>query len=331
VTTSVGRPATAADVAARAGVSRATVSHIFNGRAASFAPETRERVVIAARELDYRPSPAGRSLVRGRGDTIVALAPNYTIGQNQQDAMERLAADTAGIGGNVVLRFAGPDPDETVMSILAMRPLAVVDLGAALSNSSRERLAQQGVFTVPRLIPSEDPDSQLDVLIARTQVTELTRSGPRRIVYAALRDRRQDPFSAMRFGLIERACSRAGLEQPSLVEVPVEPDGAYSAIARVLQEGVVGVAAYNDLVAAAVVHVAVRCGLAIPEDVSIVGVDNTPIAQLLTPSITTIDVNMNALMDRAVQDLSTELNIPLPALPAPSDEPMLRLVRGQSS
>lgn len=312
-------------------MSRATVSHIFNGRADNFAPQTRKRVADAAKELDYRPSPAGRSLVRGRGDTIVALVPNSTIGKNQQDALDRLTVNTAGMGGNVVLRFAGPDPDETARSILALRPLAVVDLGAALSTASRERLAQQGVPTVPRLDVCDGDSIPLDVSISHMQVAELTRTGPRRIVYASLRDRRPDPYSPMRFVEIERACSKAGLLQPVLIDVPVDPDGAYRAIASFLQEGVVGVAAYNDIVAAAVAHVVARLGLSIPDDVSIVGVDNTPIAQLLTPRLTTIDVNMDALMDRAVQDLANELKIPLSPIPIASNETMFRLVRGQSS
>ncbi len=311
-------------------MSRATVSHIFNGRAGNFAPQTRERVADAARELDYRPSPAGRSLVRGRGDTVVALVPNSTIGENQQNALDRLTVNTAGMGGNVVLRFAGPDPDETATSILALRPLAVVDLGAALSPTARERLAQQGVPTVPRLDIAEDDSVHLDVSISNMQVAELTRTGPRRIVYASLRDRRPDPYSPMRFAAIERACLKAGLMQPVLIDVPVDPDGAFRAVASLLQAGV-GVAAYNDIVAAAVAHVATRLGLAIPGEVSIVGVDNTPIAQLMTPRLTTIDVNMDALMDRAVQDLAEELNVPLSIIPVASNDAMLRLVQGQSS
>ncbi|MGX1161361.1 DNA-binding LacI/PurR family transcriptional regulator [Pseudarthrobacter sp. SLBN-100] len=286
----------------------------------------------AAKELDYRPSPAGRSLVRGRGDIIVALVPNSTIGENQQDALDRLTVNTAGMGGNVVLRFVGPDSDETAASILALRPLAVIDLGAALSTASRERLAQQGVPTVPRLGIGENDSIRLDVSISHMQVAELIRTGPRRIVYASLRDRRPDPYSPMRFVEIERACSKAGIMKPVLIDVPVDPDGAYQAVAGLLQEGgVVGVAAYNDTVAAAVAHVATRLGLSIPDDVSIVGVDNTPIAQLLTPRLTTIDVNMDALMDRAVEDLANELNIPLPIIPIASNDTMLRLVRGQSS
>lgn len=320
-----GRPATAADVAARAGVSRATVSHILNGRAANFAVETRDRVMDAARELDYRPSPAGRSLVRGRGDTIVALVPSMTIGQNQQDALDRLTEDTKGFSGNVVLRFAGADPDETVTSILALRPLAVVDLVGSLPGPSRDRLAQHGVPTVPRA------NLQLRESIGGLQVAELTRAGPRRILYASLRDRRPDPLSAQRFGEIELACAQAGLDDPIRVDVPVERDGAFRALAPLLEEGLVGVAAYNDTVAAAAAYVAIRLGRAIPDEVSVIGVDNTPAAQFMSPQLTTIDVNMDTLIDRAVDDLVEELEIPRVVLPATSDDVLFTLIRGQSS
>src|ERR1700760_1049028 len=95
--TTTGRPATAADVAAHAGVSRATVSHILNGREARFPQVTRDRVRASAATLDYRPSPAGRSLVTGRGDTIVFLMPNTTMEENIQAAVERLIQATAHI------------------------------------------------------------------------------------------------------------------------------------------------------------------------------------------------------------------------------------------
>ena len=330
MTETARRPATAADVAARAGVSRATVSHIFTGREGNFAPETRERVLRAARELDYRPSPAGRNLVRGRGDTIVLLAPMSTIGQNHQDAMERLAVDTAGIGANVVLRFADPDQDATATAILRLRPLAVVDL-AGLAPAARERLAAQGVPTVPRLddalarheLPVEDQ-------IATMQLVELTRGHPRQLIYASLIDRRPDPYSAGRLAAIQAECTRRALPPALSVALPLDKDGALQALGPLLGSRPTGVAAYNDAVALAALSVGRRLGKSVPDDFAVVGMDNTPFAHLAEPQLTTIDVNMDHLMDVAVTQLAKKLGIRL-ELPPHSRSALLTLVRGDSS
>ena len=60
----------AVDVAARAGVSRTTVSFVLNDRDASISPATRERVLEAARQLDYHPHAPARQLAGGRSQTV---------------------------------------------------------------------------------------------------------------------------------------------------------------------------------------------------------------------------------------------------------------------
>ncbi|HEU4546681.1 MAG TPA: LacI family DNA-binding transcriptional regulator, partial [Microlunatus sp.] len=70
-----GRPATIADVAARAGVSPATVSRVMNGTRA-VDEEMTERVRSAVLELDYSPSPLARSLVLGRTNTVAVVVPD---------------------------------------------------------------------------------------------------------------------------------------------------------------------------------------------------------------------------------------------------------------
>ena len=322
------RPATASDVAARAGVSRATVSHILNGREARFPEETRQRVRVAAADLDYRPWPAGRSLVRGRTDTIVVLMPNTTIGANVQEAVENLAAGT--VGTNVVLRFADGDPDATVAALLELRPFAVVDLGS-LSREGRARLAAQGVLTVPDMDrPFVAQGRDVDEGIAELQVGELCKRGPRRIVYVALADGRIDPFSPHRLAAIRRVCARRGLPEPQMVGVPVETGGATAVLREVYEGEPVGIAAYNDLVALAALSAATRLGVDVPGHVSVVGMDRIDVGQLWSPRLTTVDVDMRSLMDATVNELNAAINGTERPAP-PRHHEALTLVVGEST
>lgn len=325
---SIARPATAADVAARAGVSRATVSHILNGRGSNFAASTRERVLVSAQELDYRPSAAGRRLVSGRGDTIVILAPNLTIGRNQQDALDRLVADTATIGANVVLRFADTDPERTADALLHLEPLAVVDLGA-LPESARTRLAHQGIPTVPRASWSQRATVGPDDALAELQVTELIRNGSRQIVYASVADKRADPYSPGRFAAIQRACAKRSIVAPQLVRLPANVEGAATALSPVATANL-GVAAYNDTAAAAAVAAATRLGFSVPEQVAVIGVDNTELGQLLTPRLTTVAVSMETIIDLAVEQLAETLGASIEIPPRPVAE-LFTLIRGDTT
>lgn len=329
VTALTRRPATAADVAARAGVSRATVSHILNGRQENFLPETRDRVLQAAEELDYRPSPAGRNLVRGRGDTIVLLVPRSTIGQNQQRAMERLTGYATAIGANAVLRFADSDPDSTATAVLRLRPLAVVDLGA-LTAATHDRLERQGVPTVPR--PRGDADDTADIEdgIAELQVAESTRRGQRQVVYASLLDEQPDPWSPRRLAALTRATAQRGLEPPVAVAVPPESDAATQTLAPLLASTPLAVCAYNDVVALAVLAAARRLGRAVPDELSIVGVDHTPYGQLVEPRLSTISIDMNQVLDHAVAELGDLRGAGASAVNAAAG-PILTLVRGGTS
>ncbi|WP_285480125.1 LacI family DNA-binding transcriptional regulator [Amycolatopsis sp. NBRC 101858] len=325
------RPATAADVARAAGVSRATVSHIFNGRAGRFPEATKERVRAAAASLDYRPSPAGRSLVTGRSETIVVVVPNTTLGPNIQEALERITA-RMGADTNVVLRFAAADPETTINAILKLRPFAVVDLGS-IAGAHRDRLVAQGVPCLPdHTRPTRADGLPLQDAIAQRQVAELLKRGQRRIVYGSLADGRSDSYGPARLAGVRKACAAHGVAPPLCIEVVPEVDATVSAL-RSLDAAPVGVAAYNDTVALAVLSAAGRIGLRVPDRLSVIGMDNTDVGRLWRPQLTTIDVNVDALVD----DIFAQLGAELGSHQGPGDTrdttpaPLLTLVPGEST
>ena len=100
--------ATIDDVAARSGVSTATVSRVLSGSVPA-RPETRERVLAAARELDYRPSGVARALKRQETRTLGLVITDITNPFYPQivRAVE-VAAHARGYG--IVLADGGDDP-----------------------------------------------------------------------------------------------------------------------------------------------------------------------------------------------------------------------------
>jgi DNA-binding LacI/PurR family transcriptional regulator len=332
------RRATSTDVAARAGVSRSTVSQILNGDQ-RFPDETRARVLAAAEALDYRPSRAGRALVTGLSDIIVVVVPNATFGPHLQDSVDRITSATATTGVSVVVRFGSAQDRATLTSILDLRPTAVVDFGV-FSAKQRARIEALGTRVVPRRTPLADgaDTDPIDIHIGRVQVNELVRSRHRRLVYAALEDKRLDPFGPPRFEGIQREARARGLEAPLAVAIPLDAAGATAALTAVLESAgpdSLGICCYNDDVAIAVLAAARALGLAVPHDLAVVGVDRTAVGQLISPRLSTVFVDQPLLMDSLVQDLAS-----LPARSPAADhaeateldlDAVVQLVRGETS
>ncbi|MGW8484518.1 LacI family DNA-binding transcriptional regulator [Microbacterium sp. NPDC055903] len=326
--------ATSADVARRAGLSRSTVSQILNGDE-RFPLETRERVQDAAKALGYRPSRAGRALVTGLSDIVVVVVPNATFGPHLQDSVDRITRASALSGMSVVVRFG--TEESTLTSVLDLRPAAVVSLGV-FTAAQRSQIEALGTRIVPEHDEASeggDPDP-FDILIGRLQVQELVRAGFEDIVYAGLDDGRLDPFGPPRLEGIVRECEAQGLAAPRVVRVQLDTRDAVRALdeARGALGGPIGICAYNDDVAIAVLAGARERNMTVPRDLAVVGVDHTAIGQLVSPRLTTVRIDLAALMDDVAEDLA-DLHA---RRTAPQANPerrdparLLTLVRGETS
>lgn len=297
---------TSRDVAALAGLSRSTVSQVLNGYGDRFNEETRNRVTAAAESLNYRPSRAGRALKTGVADLIVVAVPNVTFGRHLQDAVEQIASESAAFGMSVFVRYAGSDPAATLAAVLDMRPTVVVNF-RVFTAADLEQIEAAGIRVIPSVDSTEYP-AAIDISIGRLQAGEVLREQERRLVYAMLADTRDDLFGPSRAaGAAEEAAFR-GAGDPVPVRVPLTRDGAREALRPLFEqsEGPLGVCCYNDEVAAAVLSAAGSFGLSVPEQVAVVGVDNTDLGQLMTPRLTTIAVDLPALVRLLVAALKPD-------------------------
>ena len=326
--TPVGRrPATSYDVAARAGVSRSTVSFILNGNDARFPESTRQRVLDAARELAYQPSLAGRSLASGRSDTIVVLLPNSTFGSNLQDAVDEVMVGTRAVGGNVVVRFAGNDPEATMAAVLALRPAGVIDLGV-LSADERLQLEGHGIVAPPDVPPETRPRLRWRHLGDPGAQPARARL-PGAVVRRARRpaDGRLRPWSAGRHcgpsPPARASPSRHRCAWPSISE----GDGGARPRCWPGTTSPVGVACYNDEVALALLAAARELGVAVPDRLAVVGVDHIPVGQLWSPPLTTVEVDLRGMVRSIASQLRALLGHGEAEEPDQAS-PFLTLVRG---
>ncbi|ROO86577.1 DNA-binding LacI/PurR family transcriptional regulator [Actinocorallia herbida] len=301
------RPATSADVARAAGVSRATVSHVLNNQVERFSAETVERVRDAALSLGYVRSAAGRALVMGRSDFVVLVLP-YTTFTNVQDVIEVLSSEVEKIGLSPVVHFSVPRAQTATSRRLqhmveTLRPAGVVDLGG-LSPHDIAFLDEVGCM----LVNGEGQGQQqpdYNTAIGDFQARHLRARGYPTLAYGFLSDARDDPYGQMRADAVAAYCAQERLAPPLYLRVPLEQEGARKVLEEALpRTGVpLAVACYNDLVALALADAAKSLGLDVPRDLAVIGVEYAPFGQVITPRLTTIAADVPVSLSHIIQAL----------------------------
>ena len=302
----VRRP-TAADVAARAGVSRATVSYVLNDTPHQAIPDrTRERVRAAAAELGYTPSAAARALITGRSDVILLLLPDWPIGSTVGHLLESLS-DALGQQGFTFVAHPRSAGRPTTDVWKAITPAAVITF-EELEQVEAARLRAAGIeLSVALLGDAGHSARAMDIPEQRTgrlQAEHLAASGHRQLGYAWPDDPRVVTFAQPRLDGVRQACAELGLDPPTVVPVPLTPDGVQRAL-EVFHGAdgppVSAVCAYNDEVALALLAGARRQGLDVPGDLAVIGVDDIPSAAVSVPALTTVRAE-TAVLARFIAD-----------------------------
>ena len=282
--------ATSEDVARRAGVSRATVSQILNGRGQRFSDSTVERVNEAAAALEYRPSAAARTLAKGSSDIVIALIPNTTFGGNLQDIFQAATEELASRGLTLLLHLSTDTTAPLDRVITGMKPRAVISI-TPLTSAELELLVERGVAAFAPNVA--DPTADANVAIGSLQARHLIACGYTRLAFAHLHDARQDPFGQGREAGVRTVCSEQGLPAPVIVRLDVTIDGAVAALDQLDSPGF-GLACYNDDIATALLSAATLRGWSVPEDLGLIGMDHTPLSGVTLPRLTTIGYDLEA-------------------------------------
>lgn len=291
-----GRRATIIDVAREAEVSIKTVSRVFND-APNVTPKTRDKVRRVASALHYHPNVVAQGLV-GRRSYLIGLfyenpSPNYVV-ELQQGALNRLHGEKYRL---IVLPVEQASAvAENIVGLVRSTALDGVILTPPASDDRviLERLSAAR-FPFVRIAPTHSPELGPrtitdDVAAARAMTDYLVSLGHRQI--GMIKGDATHPSSEARSLGFNLALAAAHL--------PARPDHVVSGMftfdsgveaARALldrPDRPTAIFAQNDDMAAGAIMAAHDLGLAVPGDVSIAGFDDSAIARIVWPRITTI-------------------------------------------
>ena len=288
-------PSTIADVAARAGVSTATVSRVLAGLGRA-SPATRERVLRVARELDYRPSGVARSLKRRETRTLGLIVTDIENPFFPQ--LVRAIEDAAREAGYALLLCnAADDPEREAayLDILVERRVdGVVIAASSLGRRHREWLREPPLPVV--VVNGLPPGISVPAVASdnrgggRMAVEHLLDLGHRRIGFLMAPPRNIDAPDRLA-GALE-AMAECGLGPDALAVATGDAGvaGGDRAMRELLAAApdVTAVFAYNDLMAIGAIRAVRACGHRVPGHVSVVGFDDVDLAGYTEPPLTTI-------------------------------------------
>jgi LacI family transcriptional regulator len=306
-------------VAEHVKLSPATVSLALRG-SESIAAETRARVLAAARELNYIPAPraarnappTGRTLLfvtKDFGDRPVTANPFYgeILG-----AAERACTDQGDRLIFSLLPEQEHSPERLMAAFAGQEPDGLLLVGVYPPPLIRELLALTNLPTVlvDNIVPGLPCDTVMadDFGGARLAVGHLVELGHRRI--AMLAGDLAMPSFAERYRGYCRACDEARI--PAAPPLPSTWDRSVlrESLARMLAQDPRPTAIFcaTDAFAVFAMELLRDFGLRVPDDISVVGFDNLPIARMAHPPLTTLYNHPAELGRLAVQRLMTRVN-----------------------
>jgi DNA-binding LacI/PurR family transcriptional regulator len=324
------------DVARLAGVSQKTVSRVLNDEP-YVKEEVRRRVLQAVEELGYRRNNVARALNSGRTRRIglVSLGTALYGPSTLLIALERATRST-GYSLSVVNTIEG-DPGGVAGAVDHLIEQGVD--GIVLSEPIDEGQDIPLKIDVPVLTFGRLPGLEAQPILTtggdgvaagRTATEHLLSLGHRTVWHVAGPSRwwaARDRLAGWRQALVA-----ADATEPPVLEGDWTPASGYEAGRQLaLNPEVTAVFVANDDMSIGVMRALTQAGIAIPDEVSIVGFDNIPSAEFLSPPLTTIPQDFDTFAARGLANLVQEIEAPTGARSQETEPHQLRLIVRQST
>lgn len=307
---------TLADIADAAGLNVASVSRALRGVAGKVSPETRLRVEQLAQQMGYRPNAAASTLRTGRSNLVGIVVPDL--------ANPLFAPIVQSIGSQlrdrgllcVVIQTpaAASERRETVLALADRAVSGMVVLAAENDDALLTAAGELGLPTV--LVNRESADHRFSCVVnddrhsVRLAVEHLRGLGHRQIAHLAGPSR--SSTGSIRRTAFEAECRRLGVRARVIECEAFTREAGARAAAQLLRAARVPGAwfAANDLIAVGALQVLRDSGLSVPGQLSIVGHNDMPMADMLAPPLTTVHVDVEQMGRQAARQLLGHMDDP---------------------
>ena len=301
--------ATLKDVARETGLTVSTVSRVLNNRG-YISKEAREKVYEAMKKLNYQPNEVARSLSKQTTNTIGVILPHI-----DHPYFSRLLSSletAAYLNEYKLMVFNSNERDDKEVKYLEMcrgiRVAGIMAFGTADAMAFFEDLGVP-LVTIERFLESGTAAIECDNRQGGRMVAKhLAEKGCRKVVYLSGENAEPMPADDRALGFAE-VCRQEGLDCLDLEEE--KTDALYASleyheyIEKILEEHpeIDGIFASSDVIAAQVIQICRKKGINIPDQIKLVGFDDSLISMLTSPAITTIRQPIPEMASLAVQTI----------------------------
>ncbi|QIR15487.1 LacI family DNA-binding transcriptional regulator [Shewanella aestuarii] len=302
------------DVAEQAGVSMMTVSRVLN-QDAKVSPKTRDKVMAVVEKMGYRPNVSARRLASGKSFFLGLLYDNPSDAYISQFLLSALHS-SRNAGYHLIVEKANDQIDKTITSVKELIEVTQVDgmilLPPLCDNQAIIDVLTHAAIPFVRVAPDTQlalsPYICMDDYQASFELTEmLIKQGHKKIAHI-IGDTKQG-VSRLRYqGYLDALRSNQIVVPPEYVE-----QGSFTYQSGMnagqnllsLADRPTAIFAANDDMAAAVISIAQVKGLDIPNDVAIVGFDDTQVAKIVWPNISTVRQPIDEMAQMAISILAS--------------------------
>lgn len=309
---------TVREVAQAAGVSMITVSRVIN-TPEQVSPATLERVNAAIAQLGYVPNLMAGSLRLSRSHLVTVLVPSIA-GSLFGGMLTELTRSLEAKGYQLMVGQSGydsPREDALLRAIIGRRPDGIVLTGVMHSPQGRQLLKASGI---PIVETWDTTDTPIDMLLGLSH--EAIGAAVSRYLHAAGKVRQavlsgDDERARLRAQAIVRTAVQLGLAEPPVHYMPAPTTHAQGReglrALQALDQGIDAVFCSSDLMAAGVLTEAAAQGLSVPGELAVMGFGDMDIAASMTPSITSVHVDGEAIGAKAAEMIALRANGQNPA------------------
>ncbi|MCM3118673.1 LacI family transcriptional regulator [Neobacillus sp. MER 74] len=310
------------DVALKAGVSPSTVSRVINNNG-YVAMEVRKRIEAAIAELNYIPNRAAQNLRMKSYKQIACISPsiNNSFFAEMFMGIEEMAIEVGYSLSLYNITKKKPDflkqvvegPYDGLILLASHELIMIKDI---LENIKKMPLSiywdRIDKLNIP--LKAEIPHVYVDLKkVMRQSVNHLITNGHKEILFLG-HYYQKEKSSNPRYKGYEMAMKEHNLEIKEYYRIFVEMyedklTTGYEAIKMLLDKGqyFTAVAASNDLLAAGAIRAIIESGKKVPEDISVIGVDNIELAKIVTPTLTTMNIPKREIGKMLVQQLMDQI------------------------
>lgn len=315
--TSVRRP-TIRDVARLAGVSHQTVSRHLR-RDPTVSPMLAAHIDQAVAQLDYRPNLVARAMRNRSTGRLALVLPSGDV----RHSLELLGganetAQAAGFGVEVVTLPAGGRFGERVGELADSGLYEAVLSLTDLPEAERQRQGGTPIVSAPvydRKLRGVGPLSEANRMAE--VITQLAELGHREFLH--LSGDRSHPSSRRRHESFQRTVTQLGLRSGGVVDCGWDPEVARRELRELPADtGITAALADDDLLAAGAIRGAGERGWRVPEDLSVTGWDDLPLASWMKPALTTVHIDHRRHGAELIEELLRVMRGDDPAMDQPS-------------